>query len=269
VFDPNTGFPGVSLSSIASRLHTVPEMKRTLLIAALAALLGGCGPTGGTDVGNGRSISFRLEGHDAATPAGAKSLTLASGVTLDEAWIAIDRIRLEQLSSCDVDDDEIDVEGPIVADLVNKQQLGSSSFISFDHQFCRLRVRFRDLDLEDAPAGTPAALDGSSILVTGSRADGVPFLVRSDLADELELRALAGGFTLASDFATLLVAYELGSWIVALDLDSLGGPSIVIDEAQNTDRLEAFEAAVKISAELYDDRDEDGALGPSDELIAN
>ena len=269
MFDSNTGFRPLALSSLRSGLHTDAEMKRRTLIATLVAVLGGCGPTGGTDVGNGRTISFRLEGREAAAPAGAKSLQLSSGVTLDEVWVAIDRVRLEPLSSCDVELGEIDIEGPIVADLVSRQQLGPSSFVSFDDQFCRLRVRFREIDLPSAPAGTPSALEGSSILVTGSRADGVPFVVRSDLNERLELQALAGGFTLEGDFATMLVAYELGGWIAALDLDSLAGPSIVIDDEQNDDRLDAFESAVEASAELYDDRDDDGALGPDDDLVAN
>lgn len=69
------------------------------------------------------------------------------------------------------------------------------------------------------------------------------------------------------DVETLLVAYELGGWIEALGLDTLAGPSIVIDEDQNADRLDAFEEAVKRSAELYDD--DDGELDPDDDLIAH
>src|SRR5690606_14105097 len=98
-----------TLCSRARELHTAGEMKRTTLLAAIAAALGGCGPTGGTDVGNGRSISFRLQGYEAAPPAGAKSLELSTGVTLDEAWVAVDRIRLEPLSTCDTDSGEVDV----------------------------------------------------------------------------------------------------------------------------------------------------------------
>lgn len=64
-----------------------------------------------------------------------------------------------------------------------------------------------------------------------------------------------------------LVAYQLGGWIDTLDLDSLAGPSIVIDEDQNDDRLDAFEEAVKLSAELYDD-DDDGAIDAGDDLLA-
>jgi hypothetical protein len=61
------------------------------------------------------------------------------------------------------------------------------------------------------------------------------------------------------------LAYDIGPWMTALDLDTLpGGATIEIDDEQNQDRLSAFEAAVEDSARLLTDGNSNGELEPDE-----
>lgn len=245
---------------------------RALLAAGAALLALRCGPKAGTDVGNGASVSLDLRAYQAPPSAKPQSLTLADGVRIDELWMVVDQIRLRPGSSCSGNDSDVDVEGPLVADLLEGGVLGGpAAFPVQAGPFCELRVGFHKLE-GAPPVGAPADLQGRSLLIRGARADGVPFLVQSELGDRFELKAKGGAFSLPEGRSPLFLAYELDAWMSALDLASIPGASVVVSKDENKDRLDAFELAVKQSARLFRDQDDDGALSPAestpDEVLA-
>jgi hypothetical protein len=227
-----------------------------------AWLVAGCGPQGGTDVGNGRTVKLELRGYEQPPLTGAQSITTQDGVFIEAVWVAIDRIRFVPAANCEEAETEIDIDGPFVADLVGQGVIGGGPMFAVGSDtFCELKVGFHTLDT--AVSGAPAELADRSIFVRGQRADGESFTVQSRLNERLELESKdATGFALPAGANPLLLAYEVGSWVQALDLDSLGVGPIVIDEDNNSDRLEPFEDAVKDSMRLFRDGDGDGDLDP-------
>lgn len=229
----------------------------------------GCGPQGGTDVGNGATVTLQLEAYEEAALTQSQSITTTAGVRVDAIWVAVDRLHFVPATDCDEAETEIDVEGPFVADLVGNGVVGGPpEFPVSGDVFCELRVGFRELEAELVPPGAPPELVGRSIRVIGERADGTPFVVASKLDERIELEASdEGGFTLPVGRNPLFIAFEIGSWMDALALESLGPGPITVDDEQNSDRLSDFEDAVKDSIRLLRDGDEDGELDP-DELEA-
>lgn len=238
-----------------------------MLVAPLALLaIAGCSdpsPQGGTDVGNGATAALEVRAYQGtAEQQKAGAMVLVDGTRVDEAWMVVERIRLRPGAVCSGGDDEVDVEDPLIAELLEGGVLGGpASFPIEPGPFCRLRVRFHDIDAAAMPAGSPADLGGLSILVKGAREDGTAFVVRSRVNDELELEAKDGSFQLGAGRNPLFLAYELGTWTAALDLGSLpGGADIEIGNDANAERLQAFEDAVKASARLFRDANDDGEL---------
>ncbi|HHH27277.1 MAG TPA: hypothetical protein ENK57_02860 [Polyangiaceae bacterium] len=235
---------------------------RGVAVMSMLVPLVGCGPQGGTDVGNGATVKLQLQAYEDPALTGTQSITTSSGVRVDAAWVAVDRIRFVPSTDCEESETEIDVEGPFVADLVGAGVLGGPPrFPVTGDDFCELKVGFRELESGTEPAGTPPALVGLSMRVEGERADGTPFVVSSKMNDRLELEAKDGvPFTLPAGDNPLFIAFEIGSWINALALDGLGPGPLVIDANENSDRLAAFENAVEASIRLLRDADEDGEL---------
>jgi hypothetical protein len=227
----------------------------------LALTTSACGPCSGTDVGNGRTtVELNVKGYEAVA-ASAQAMTLTSGTRIDELYLVIGRVRLQPGEGCEGEDDgAIDVDGPLVADLVgDKFVAGAVRFDTVAGSFCKLRFDFQKLG-DGSPAAAPAALAGLSMLVTGTRSDGVPFTIRSDRTEQVELGA-QNAFSLGEGENDLFLGYEVSSWIDAAALDELDGNPIVVDKDNNPDRLEAFEEAVKASSRLFGDGDGDGELG--------
>ncbi len=216
----------------------------------------------GTDVGNGRSVvelqSFGYEAKAVTT----RSLVLGSGTRIDQALVAIERVRLSPGTDCEEGPtSEIDAEGPFVSDLVGVGFLATPPRFEVDTgSYCALELAFHKLDAVGT-TGAPAELVGLSMLVRGVRADGVAFEIRSERGEEFELGASGGAFALGEGVQPLILAYELSSWIEAVDLDSLSGDPVVVSPEENSERLDAFEQAVEDSARLFEDRDRDGELG--------
>lgn len=245
-----------------------------LAVVACAGVFGlstiACGPEAGTAVGNGRSVSFELQGYEPTSLTDTQSITLPSGTRIDTLFMVVERLRLRPGTECEdgddeSDDDESDVDGPLVADLLEGGVLGGApSFTTEQGAFCRFRLTFHKLDISEAPAGTPPELSDLSIRMTGARSDDTSFTVESDFGDTFELDAKDGSFSLPPGDHPLLLGYELSSWITALDLDGLSADPIVISDDENKDRLDNFEDAVKASARLFRDDNGDGKLSLSE-----
>lgn len=237
-------------------------LRRSLWSIPLSLAAACSGPSVGTDVGNGRSVvELQSVGFEAKLVT-TRSLTLGSGTRIDRALVAIERVRLSPGTNCEEGPtSEIDAEGPFVSDLVGVGFLATPPRFEVDAgSYCALELAFHKLDAVGT-TGAPAELVGLSMLVRGVRADGVAFEIRSERGEEFELGAKSGAFALGEGVQPLILAYELSSWIDAVELDTLTGDPIVVSPSENADRLDAFEKAVEESARLFEDRDRDGELG--------
>ncbi len=248
--------PYLASSSSARRLGVV-----AVAVGALACF--GCtSPQGGTDVGNGRTIKLDLQAYKAGPAVTTKSMELSGGVIINLAYMALDRVRLVPGASCEDehDDSKFDIEGSLVADLLDGMVTGDATFGTEFTEFCELKLGMHPVDLEDSPADTPPAMDGLSLWVEGLRGDDVTFTVKSDLDERFELKAKNGSFSLPANMTRLIVGFRMDDWIGALDLDSLGDQHIVVDEQTNQDALKDFEDAVKESARLFRDQNDNDYL---------
>ena len=260
------------IQSTASRPLHVTRLR--FAIIGLLGILAGCGPRGGTDVGNGiekkpLNVALEVARFDASLPTTLKSLNLESGVSIEQLYLAIGQVRLAPSSSCD-NDDNIDLDGPFVVDLTGTGILGETpSFDAIAGTFCKLRVGYLRLDPASAPNNTPPEILNRSIFVHGTRTDGTPFTIISRRNDIFELHSKSqNGFSLPRGKNLLFLAYDIGTWIEAVDLDEFETDTIIIDEQTNDDSLEDFEEAVAASARLFHDADENGVLDASEQLTA-
>lgn len=263
VFTENTFFtPGLPRRR-GGLVRLALLMKRAYRIGALATLLAtvACGgPKSGTVVGNGAQVQVNLSSYDERVT--TKSLDLEDGGTIDELLVAVRRIRFTPGTSCeDVEDEADDIAGPIVADLVNPGAVsGGTTGEIVAGPFCRLRIEFHVA----GDGEVPPDLAGASILVRGRRADGASYTVRSRLGDRFELDAEDEPFQVPEGPSSLHLAFAIGASMNALDLDTLGPAPITIDDDENSDRLAAFEDAMKDAARLFRDDDGDGLLSPDE-----
>jgi len=247
----------------------VDQCSRIAFTALVALLLTACGPEAGTAVGNGRTISFELQGYEDTSSTATQSITLSSGTRLDTVYMVVERLRLVPGTDCgaeeDDNDDESDIDGPFVANLLEGGVLdGAPGFTTESESFCRFRLKFKELDIAEAPAETPAELADQSIRITGTRSDGIAFTVESAVSDTFKLDATGGSFKLQPGEHPFIVGYELSAWVSALALDTLNSDPIVINSRQNSDRLDVFEDAVKASARLFRDQNGDGELSATE-----
>ncbi|NUP08026.1 MAG: hypothetical protein HOW73_18425 [Polyangiaceae bacterium] len=227
----------------------------------------GCGPRGGTDVGNGVTATFDVSAYKGA---GTDEVsTLSSGARVDAFWISVAGFRLLPGAGCTGSSGEgqLTLDGPIVANLAEQDAApGSSDDVAVDGgEYCRLRASLEQASASDLPPGAPASLEGASLYLEGVRADGTPFRLRSKRKVSLQLDAPEGtSFELAGD-SHLVVAFDLEEAVASLDLDTLDGDDeIVIDETIEPQRLTAFEGSLRTAARLFRDEDDDGILSEAE-----
>jgi hypothetical protein len=241
-------------------------MTRLGLIALAVVTATSCGPKGGTDVGNGATVSFNVRAFEPSPPTGGQAITLASGVVVESVWAAIEDFRLSPASFCggggNGDANDVDFEGPAIADLLGLGVVnGVPSYRVAAGDYCRLRVTLHAVDPAELPATAPPELAGHSVLVTGRRADGVPFTIRTDQKFSLRLDA-ATPFDLAGE-EPLIIGFDLASMIESVGLDSFPGPTIVIDSSTQS-VLSQFDQALRKAPSLFRDADGDGDLSPAE-----
>jgi hypothetical protein len=239
--------------------------KHGLLVGCgFAALAFACGPRSGTDVGNGATTTFDVGAYKTKSGSQTDALTLESGVSIETFWISTGSFRLMPGAGCTgpTGNGKIDHEGPIVADLLQADAApGRSEPVEIDAgDYCQLQAELEPVDASELPTGAPNELVDAVIFISGTRADGTPFTVRSGRGVELQLDAPEGApFEMVGENA-LTIAFDLETMILSLELDEVDGESIVIDETSDPPRLAAFENSVRGSARLFRDEDEDGVL---------
>ena len=225
-----------------------------LALAAAASSLG----CGGTDVGNGAAaISVDVQAFTSTAPINA--VAMPDGTVIDSAWMALGDLRVQPGTTCDESDGRIDVSGPFVSDLIGVGVLGGApQFFTESGFYCEFRTTLRKLAPDEAPTGT--GLADLSIVLTGTRPGGDPFVVESALGSTLELKSQTGGFAVVDGDNPLFLAFDLREWMEALDLGSLPPGPVAVNADNNQSRLDAFEQAVEDGARLLADSDGNGHI---------
>lgn len=234
-----------------------------VLIASLA--VPGCT---GTDVGNPVvDVDFTLYNDQVPDTGGAAQLrAVGETVSLTSAWVSVDRIRLRDAADCS-GSAEVERPGPFAVDLLQPGPIPELTQIEAPSiGYCRFEFRWNKLTTP-APAGAPAELVGASILLSGTRGDGTPFVLRSDRSDELRLDAVGGSFTIDDGTNALFVGFDGARLLAGVDLDSGIEDSegvIRIENGSNEQLLGVFDDNIEAATELFDDNDDDGALDPEE-----
>jgi hypothetical protein len=234
----------------------------TSFLLAAGIVLGGCS---GIDVGNGRT-KLVLSAYEDTTLAQPQTIDpLADGTVIAELLMGIEDVRLREGNDCQSEDTETpDRPDSLVADVANEIFLGGEAKQVFldkpQGDYCGVRFDIDRIQPADNPEA-PAAMAGLSIRIAGTIPDGRTFVVASDLGERIEVSAPFGApFHVPEGGDRLFVAFQIGAWMTALDLPSLMGDPILVDEDNNQDNLAAFEDAVEDSADLFRDQDGDDHL---------
>lgn len=216
----------------------------------------------GTDVGNGAvDVDFAI--FDSKEEAGSAARAVApDGVTLGEAWVAVDRLRLRQGDDCS-GGTEHRFDGPFVVDMRASGPSGALSALDIPPgAYCRFEMGWSGL--EDAQLEAPVELLGASFLLTGTRMDGTAFVLRSERNDDMRLDARNLSFSIEKKGDGLFVAFDLQILLDGVDLDGVEpGPdgAIRIERGANEALLEIFDSNLHAAAKLFRDQDGDGELG--------
>ena len=113
------------------------------------------------------------------------------------------------------------------------------------------------------PDDAPMQLADHSVVLTGTRADGTPFMLMHAEQDELEVVADDGSFEVEDGGPRLLLAFDVAAWMGDVDLANAevdADGTIRIDDTRNPTLHAAFDLSLECSLDLYFDRDDDGAL---------
>jgi hypothetical protein len=228
------------------------------------AVLGLAACDGGTDVGNPVDVGF--EAHDLDDGTGAREASAANGrVEVDELWIKVRELRIRPANRCEDPTVESRLPAPIAIDLIPGMVPADLDDLAVEAgPYCRLDFGWH---YEDGPAGGPPELDRHSIVVFGSRADGTPFVIRSDRGDSLSLDARGGAFGIDDATIGLWIGVDANAWLAGMDFDTavVGGDGVIrIDDDTNRDLIDLFEDNVAPAIRLYVDRDGDGVLDPEE-----
>jgi hypothetical protein len=233
-------------------------------------LAASCVPRAGTDVGNGFTVKLNMQGYAASSVPVTQAvhplgLELRNGVMIDSVWATTSHFRLRPGGDCSQPDNAVDIKGPLVANLGGSGFVGGSPvFHTTSTTFCELALEFDILGSGSLPAGAPPELAGASMVVEGKRSDGVPFVVRSTMNGPLRIDSQQGSFSLGDAKSSVIIGVDMTSAVQALDLDTLAGNPIVVDDFTNPDKLKAFETAVREASGLFRDLNKDGRLDAND-----
>jgi hypothetical protein len=227
-------------------------------VPLLALVLAGClGGRGLTETGNPNLEARMSMQARSARPDEVGVDAPDAPVSIERAVLAVKKLRLVEGDVCDAPGEvEWDVPAPDEVDLV-----GGTGGIDFDARtgdYCRVRLR-----LDDGPDG--------AVFVTGVRADGAPFEIRSDRTPDVDVRSRGAPFALDQAADALVLAFDVSRWLDAATLAEArpdGDGVVRIEEGRNEDVLRAFEEGLEASLELFEDLDDDDDLSDDEAVDA-
>lgn len=218
----------------------------------------------GTETGNPvAQQSLALETRSSSPDVSTDTRADAS-LHVSSAWISLGDLRFVESSDCEHGaGTRVDIDGPIAVELVEEHKQLDLHLTAA--KYCRVRLR---MDKAKDIAGAPSELEDHSIVVNGTRADGVSFSLRSKRNYALDLRARDDAFEVADAASDMILAFDLSAWLAGVDLAAAlpnAAGVIAIDDGSERERLDVFEDNVKRAMELFRDRDGDAKLD-DDEL---
>jgi hypothetical protein len=224
----------------------------------------------GTSVGNppGADTSEVQLGVVAASDVKQLTHTLTGDVRIDEAWIALGDIGLQETGSCSKADGPVDYPGPVAADLLAGKVYPEPPMWerSAGATYCEMRVGVRRAGL--VIEGAPPDLADVGVFVRGARGDGTPFELRADLDEELRLGASGKAeFALGGGPVGLLLAFNIDTWINTSLLNQAEVKDGVIraDQSDNSPVADSATQQIPGSAKLLRDQNRNGALDEGDD----
>jgi hypothetical protein len=210
----------------------------------------------GTETGN--PIALEITIHD-DTP---------DGPVIDGAWLAVDQVGFRRDAACTPDTPAtVTVDGPFLLDLGAGTTPAELAGVDLaPGGYCSVELIWAQAPAAP-PDPAPAELGGVTVLLTGDRGDGTPFVLRSARTDLLQLDAVELQTTIPVTDRGLFVDFDADQMLQSLDLDTAvidADGTIRIEVGANDDLLALFARDLHGSATLYDDDDGDGVLDPAE-----
>lgn len=230
---------------------------------ACAALLG----CAGTETGNPSLTSQLALNTHSSSPSDVGLREGTAPVVVERVWLSLERVSLLEGSNCAELSARWQTDPLGTADHAGRDPAITTVLLE-SGAYCGVELGFSRI--LQAPPGAPTDLEGYSIELSGSLADGTPFSIASALEGGVVVSAIAGSFELTPGNASLLIGFDVARWLSRIGFssavrDSTG--SIRIDESQNAELLEAFESELAAGIEVYRDADSDAALDENPELL--
>lgn len=195
----------------------------------------------------------------ASDPAVAALGASQGGLGVTSAWIALGDLSLVGCANGSAP--EILAQGPNVENLLSPAP--TRSHVS-GASFCELDVPLVAAG-QPLPGGAPPELSGATLVVGGKRADGVPFVVVSQVAHALALTT-PHGFAVDDGAHSLLVVVDISALFSGVDLSSavLDQGTARVTSTANAALLSAFNANVPQAIALYYDDNHNGQFDPGE-----
>lgn len=192
----------------------------------------------------------------------------AAAIEIESAWVVTGDIEFVAAGACAAGDDpEATIAGPRAVDLVGEPELVELRLEATE--YCHVTIPIEPIEAA-LPDAAPDMLRGRSILLTGTRPDGVPFTIASTVDVALTIGSAASPFEVGTSEPDLLLGIDLATWLKGVPLDRArpdDSGHIWIDEERNGDILDAFEDRIEASFELFED-DGDHEIDDDDALLA-
>ncbi|HEV8244681.1 MAG TPA: hypothetical protein VGP93_02900 [Polyangiaceae bacterium] len=230
-------------------------MMRLSACLLISLVLLGCS---GTETGNPSATSSLALVAQASDPSVA-ALGTGSGVRVASAWLEVSQITT---SACGgTQQGEQVLASNFAVEVVSGA--GNAPALAQTQAFCQVSVQAAAGGVP--PTGAPAELASAAMVVSGTRADGVPFTITSSSTPAVSL--LASSAIEPSRYAALLFAFDVSVWFSATDLQAvpLDAHGIaLLDGVSHPATLGGFDTQVALSAALFEDTDENGQLDDSE-----
>lgn len=236
--------------------------------AALLCVLLTAGCTG-TETGNPPVIDVSFAVHS-GDPEVSVAGDVPASVVVQQLWLSVGEITFQPEDACeDPAAAEVAMAGPAAIELLSDPP--SVAFRPESGRYCRADVPLVPAAVP-LPPGAPQRLEGHTLVLTGLRADGVPFIVATRSAPALALGPGDGAAFEVSAGDRLLIGIDAAAWLLPLDLEAAlpdHEGTVVVDDASDDHRHAALVAHLPGGVTLYRDADDSGTVDPGDERIGS
>ncbi|HVU01091.1 MAG TPA: hypothetical protein VHE30_05035 [Polyangiaceae bacterium] len=236
-----------------------------LAVTIGAIFLAAC--TGGTETGNPSFTGEVAYTAYSSAPDRIGVRSEGSVANVSSVWLDLGDIGFS--ADCDADAGA-PVKAPALG--VGDHAAGRHNVTRFElepESFCRVTVPFGVAGQDALPEGAPALLRDHSVVVEGTRADGVPFTVLGDAASTFALPAVSGTFAVTASTGKTLLAFDVARWL-DLDLASVApsAGAVTVSADEHADLHAVFLGNLGPGIVLLRDEDGDGHVDPAPETLA-